>query len=403
VLAESRSIAEAAPQLIEAIAGNLGWEVGGFWEVELRTNVLRCVKFWQAPSLTFPEFEAANRRLTCEPGVGLLGRVWESGKVTWVSDVAVDADCPRQCAAGHDGLHWGIAFPLKSSEGTVGVLDFFRRQGEVPDDLLLQMFEGITSQIARFIEHRNAQRHIVERQAEVDLAQRIQDGFFPKVQPRLEGFSIAGASRPAQETGGDYFDFIPFPNGHLMIPIGDVSGHGLGAAMIMAETRAYLRALTLTGMHLGTILNFANSRLIEDTHGNNFVTLFIALLNPFSRSLIYCNAGQAGGYIFDRQGALKTTLESTDIPLGIDPDWSFHNDRSTMLESGDLVLLMTDGILEARSSLDDAFGAERAIEVALRHRHEEPGVIIEHLIREACLFCRNVQADDMTAVVIKVE
>jgi PAS domain S-box-containing protein len=403
VLAESRTISDAAPRLIKAIAGNLGWEVGGLWQIDQATNVLRCVEFWQTPSSTFSEFEAVSRRLAIESGVGLTGRVWESGKVTWVSDVTADANFPRAYVAAKEGLHWGIALPIKSSEGTLGVIDFYRRQGEEPDDPLLQMFESITSQIARFIEHRNTEQRIVERQTEIDLAQRVQLGFFPRAQPNLEGFSIAGASRPAQETGGDYFDFIPFPHGHLMIPLGDVSGHGLGAAIIMAETRAYVRALGLSGMHLGTILNFANSRLIEDTNGEHFMTLFLALLNPYSRSLVYSNAGQVPGYIFDRKGDLKTTLDSTDIPLGFEPDWVFHNDRATMLESGDLVLLMSDGILEARSSDVGLFGAERAIEVVLRHRREEPSVIIEHLIREACTFCRNVQVDDMTAVVIEVE
>src|SRR5208337_3768849 len=115
------------------------------------------------------------------------------------------------------------------------------------------------------------------------------------------------------------------------------------------------------------------------------------------------NAGQGPGYIFDRKGDLRTTLESTDFPLGIEPEWASHNHRATVLESGDLVLLMTDGIVEARSVEGVLFGAERAIEVVLAHRLEEPSVIIEHLIREACTFCRNVQADDMTAVVIKVE
>jgi sigma-B regulation protein RsbU (phosphoserine phosphatase) len=123
----------------------------------------------------------------------------------------------------------------------------------------------------------------------------------------------------------------------------------------------------------------------------------------YSRSLTYSNAGQVPGYIFDQKGDLRTTLDSTDLPLGIDPGWAFHNDRSTMLESGDLVLLMTDGIFEACSPDGNFFGAARAIEAVLRHRREEPSAIIEHLIREACLFCRNVQADDMTAVVIKVE
>jgi len=403
VLAESRSIAEAALQLIEAIAGNLGWEAGDLWQIDREAKVLRCVEFWRAPSFACPEFEAVSRRITFKSGVGLPGRVWESGGVSWIPDLAEDANFPRGCAAAHDGLHWGIAFPIKSSEGTLGVIAFYRRQGEEPDDLMLRMFESITNQIARFIEHRNAERRIVERQAEVDIAQRIQLGFLPKAQPKLEGLTIAGGSRPAQETGGDYFDFIHLPNGQLMIPLGDVSGHGLGAAMIVAETRAYLRALALSGMHIDTILNFANKRLLEDTNGEQFVSLFLSLLNPFSRSLIYSNAGQGPGYIFDQKGDLRTTLESTDIPLGIEPEWAFHNDRATMLESGDLVLLLTDGILEARSSDVDFFGAGRAIEVVLAHRLEEPSVIIEHLIREACTFCRNVQLDDMTAIVIKVE
>ncbi|HSQ58208.1 MAG TPA: SpoIIE family protein phosphatase, partial [Gemmata sp.] len=403
VLAESRSISEAAPKLMDAIAGNIGWEVGGLWMIDRDSNVLHCVGFWHEPALGFPKFEAMSRRITLERGVGLPGHVWETGKVEWISDLAGDANAPRSGAATCEGLHWGIAFPIKSKEGTIGAIDFYRRQGEEPDDLLLQMFESITSEIAQFIDHRDADRRIIERQAEVEVAKRVQQAYFPKAKPNLEGLLIAGTSRPAQETGGDYFDFIPFPGGHLMIPLGDVSGHGLGAAMVMAETRAYIRALTLSGMHLGTILDFTNARLTEGTNAEHFVTMFLALLNPHSRSLVYSNAGQGPAYIFDRDGLLRTTLESTDIPLGIDANWSFHNDRSTMLESGDLVLLMTDGILEARSSDQDLFGAERAIEVVLRHRHEEPSVIIENLIREASLFCRDVQLDDMTAVVIKVE
>ncbi len=377
--------------------------MGSLWQIDHEANVLRCTEFWHTPSLTFPEFEAVSRRIAFNSGVGLPGRVWESGRVSWISDLAADANFLRASAAAHDGLHWGIALPIKSGEGTLGVIDFYRRQSEEPDDPLLQMFETITSYIAQFIEHRNAERRVVERQAEMDLARRIQLDFFPKIRPNLEGFSIAGASRPAQEIGGDYFDFIAFPNGHLMIPLGDVSGHGVGAAMIMAETRAYVRALGLSGMHLGTILSFANSRLIEDTNGDHFVTLLLPLLNPYSRSLIYSNAGQVPGYIFDRKGDLRTTLDSTDIPLGLQPDWVFHNDRATMLESGDLVLLMSDGILEARSAEGNFFGAQRAIEVVRRHRREEPSVIIEHLIHEALVFCRNIQADDMTAVVVKVE
>lgn len=403
ILAESRSITEAAPQLIEAIAGNLGWEVGGVWNLDRQTNILRCLEFWHAPSFTSPEFEAVSRRVTFASGVGLPGRVWASGKVGWIPDVTADANFPRASAAAHDGLRWGIAFPIRSSDGTLGVIDFYRREGEEPDRPLLEMFESITSQVARFIEHRNAEQRIVERQTEVDIAKTIQLGFLPKAPPILEGMSVGGVSRPAQETGGDYFDFINLPTGHLMIPLGDVSGHGLGAALIMAKIQAYLRAFAMTGMHIGPILNFANSLLAEDAKGEKFMTLFLTLLNPFSRSLIYSNAGQGPAYVFNDRGELKATLDSTDIPLGVDLNHVFRNDRVLILDSGDLVLLMTDGILEACSAEGTSFGSERALAVVRRHRREEPSLIAEHLIREACLFCGNLQVDDMTVVVIKVE
>src|SRR5271157_335666 len=146
VLAESRSIAEAALQLIEAIAGNLGWEAGDLWQIDREAKVLRCVEFWRAPSFACPEFEAVSRRITFKSGVGLPGRVWESGGVSWIPDLAADANFPGGCAAAHDGLRWGIAFPIKNSEGTLGVIAFYRRQGEEPDDLMLRMFEIITSQ-----------------------------------------------------------------------------------------------------------------------------------------------------------------------------------------------------------------------------------------------------------------
>ena len=188
VFAESRSIAVAAPLLIEAIAGNLGWEVGSLWQIDHEANVLRCTEFWHTPSLTFPEFEAVSRRIAFNSGVGLPGRVWESGRVSWISDLAADANFLRASAAAHDGLHWGIALPIKSGEGTLGVIDFYRRQSEEPDDPLLQMFETITSYIAQFIEHRDAERRVVERQAEMDLARRIQLDFFPKIRPKPGGF-----------------------------------------------------------------------------------------------------------------------------------------------------------------------------------------------------------------------
>ena len=252
VLAESRSIVEAAPRLIQAIAGNLDWEVGNIWIVDRVANVLRCVDFWNAPGFAAPEFEAACRRTTFARGVGLPGRVWESGRVEWIADITKDANFPRAAAAAHDGLHWGIAFPITSSEGMHGVIDFYRREAKNRTT--------ICSRCSRASPVRLPSSSNIEKRIGASSRDRRKSRLPRKsnwvCSPRpVRSWTVSRSralSRPAQETGGDYFDFIPFPNGHLTISLGDVSGHGLGAAMIMAEIRAYLRAFALTGMHIGT-------------------------------------------------------------------------------------------------------------------------------------------------------
>src|SRR5262249_672352 len=220
--------------------------------------------------------------------------------------------------------------------------------------------------------------------------------------PALAGFEIAGACQPVQETGGDYFDFIPMSDGHQGIAIGDASGHGIGAALLIAETRAYLRALALTHTDPGTILRLLNNRLAEDISSDHFVTLLFARLCPLTRSLVYSNAGHLPGYVFDAQGQVKLVLQSTSLPLGLDPTGASSNGPALTLAPGDLVFLLTDGIVEARSGADSLFGIGRALEVVRAHRHESAGEIIAALFHEVREWFQSAQGDDMTAIVIKV-
>src|SRR5262249_22277366 len=196
-----------------------------------------------------------------------------------------------------------------------------------------------------------------------------------KAPPTLAGFAIAGATHPTQETGGDYFDFIPMSDGHWGIALGDASGHGVGAALLIAVTRAYLRALTLTLTDPGEILRDANERLAEDISADHFVTLFLARLDPRTHSLVYSNAGHCRGYVFDARGEVKLVLQSTSHPLGLDTGGNFSNGPTLMLDSGDLVFLLSDGIVEASSGAGSLFGIGRALEVVRAHRHEAPGEI----------------------------
>jgi Stage II sporulation protein E (SpoIIE) len=119
--------------------------------------------------------------------------------------------------------------------------------------------------------------------------------------PVVPGFAFAGASLFAQETGGDYYDFFPGPDAGLFIAIGDASGHGISAALIMEETRASLRALALTRADIGTIVTLSNRCLAADLPTGQFLTLFLSRLDPGTRSLVYCGAGHPSGYVVCRR------------------------------------------------------------------------------------------------------
>jgi PAS domain S-box-containing protein len=247
-------------------------------------------------------------------------------------------------------------------------------------------------------------KRVEEHEAKLRVAREIQYRLFPSSSGHIPGFDIGGASYPAEATGGDYFDYIPLANGCLGIAIGDVSGHGFGAALLMSETRAYLRALALTHSDVGEILTLLNQALAGDLATDHYVTLLLAQLDPRTRSLLYTSAGHPSGYILDPCGEVKAVLQSTHLPVGIARENRFSTSRPLTLEPGDLVLFLTDGIVEARSPHDVFFGTQRALELVRLYRNQPARQIVDHLYDAVRGFCQNLaQNDDITAVVIKVE
>lgn len=235
------------------------------------------------------------------------------------------------------------------------------------------------------------------------MARAIQQQLFP-ASPRILGFDLGGASYPAHATGGDYFDFIPLGDGRLGIVIGDVSGHGLGPALLMASTRAYLRALARTHTHVSDILGVANRVLADDLGTSHFVTLTFAVLDPRTRSLEYASAGHPTGYVLDADGEVKATLPSTACPLGFLAEEQFPTGEGQILEPGDLVLFLTDGIVESRAPDGTVFGNERALDIVRLYRAEPGQSIVENLYHAVRAFCHNrAPLDDITAVVTKVD
>ncbi len=401
VLSQCFALGPALPRVLEAVCESFGWEVGIFWDVDRNADELRCVEVWHAPLVEIAGFERLCRRMIFPRGVGLAGRVWASGQPGWIADVGADASCPRSAAALREGLHGAFGFPVRNGGEPLGVMEFFSRMIREPDADMLDMMASVCSQVGQFAERRQTEKALLDRERELDLARSIQQARLPKAAPVLAGFDIAGVSNPAQETGGDYLDFIPLPDGSLGVADGDASGHGIAAALLMAETRAYLRALARTETSLGEVLTVVNRHVAEDI-GGDFVTLVLARLDPRTRSLVYASAGHMPGYVLNGRGEVRTALPSTGLPLGIDPTAAFPDGAALTLEPGDLVLLLTDGIAEAFSPDGPQFGLARALECVRVHRGATSGAIVAALVDEVRVFSHGLQMDDMTAVVIQV-
>ncbi len=259
---------------------------------------------------------------------------------------------------------------------------------------------------------KRAEAEAAHAAAEFRVARAIQQKLFPTAAPQVPGmdiggasygFDIGGASYPAEAIGGDYYDYLSLADGSLGVAIGDVSGHGMGPALLMAEVRAYLRGFAQTEADVSRILGLVNRTIIPDIEGDRFITLLVARLDPATRTLVYSSAGHSSGYVLDRRGMIKRALRSTSIPLGIEPEAAFPSSAPVALEPGDLVLFLTDGVVEARSPDGASFGAGRACDVVRVYREAPARQIVENLYYAVRAFSQNrPQFDDITATVIKV-
>ena len=258
----------------------------------------------------------------------------------------------------------------------------------------------------RYAIERNARKHAEEAlrisAAQFRIARDIQSRLFPSHAPQLSGFDISGVAFPADETGGDFFDYIPMADDTIGIAVGDVSGHGLGSALLMAETRAYLRALALANDDVGEILTAANRLIAEDTKGTHFVTLFLGRLDPRRRTMIYAAAGHSG-FLVEPCGT-TTLLDSTSLPLGIEDELVVGLAPKLELKPGQTLLICTDGIHEALSENRQMFGIDRILNHLRESRHQTAHELITALCDDVRQFVGNQpQADDITVVAIKVE
>jgi sigma-B regulation protein RsbU (phosphoserine phosphatase) len=247
---------------------------------------------------------------------------------------------------------------------------------------------------------RRAEERVQTSEQRMLIAKGIQARLSPPT-PKMTGLDFAGAFLPAEATGGDFFDFLPMADGKIGIVIGDASGHGFGAALLMAQTRAYLRALALTYDDVSKILTLTNAMVAADTDDNHFVTLFMACIHPTYRSLVYAGAGHEA-YLLHATGH-RNRLRSTSLPLGLAKDTVIPQGAEIVLDDGDVLVLFTDGILEAHSRCGEQFGIDRTIEAVIANHGKPAREILDDLSETVRRFRGQIpQEDDMAAVIVRV-
>jgi len=234
---------------------------------------------------------------------------------------------------------------------------------------------------------------------ELQVARQIQQELLPDSVPKLEGWQIATYYGPAREVGGDFYDFVELSRGHLGLIVGDATGHGMPAALVMATTRGMLRAVAPSLESPGAVLARVNEALAAEIPPSTFITCFYGILDPESGRFIYANAGH--NLPCRRHDDQADELRARGMPLGLMPGTEYE-EKEALLEVGDSVLLYSDGLVEAHDPEGEMFGFPRLRRLVAEHVAEE-GSLPDFLMDELRSFTgdRWEQEDDITLVTLR--
>ena len=327
----------------------------------LRRNPQRAmtVTETQAPNVLAagPELDLASN----DPLVGYLLSAASAVDIT-----SLQLESPALASLKQAGVV--LVVPLISSGSLVGMLSLGPRRSErgySTDDLrLLNSLAGYAApamRVGQLVRQQQAEARQRERiDQELKIAQIIQQQFLPKSLPDLPSWHVAAFYRPARTVGGDFYDFIPLPDGRVMFVVGDVTDKGVPAALVMASTHALLRAAAPRLISPGQVLGHVNDMLCVDIPAHMFVTCLALVLDPVSGQIEFANAGHDVPYVRTRHGVQE--LRARGMPLGLMPGMDYE-EKSFQFEPGDCALLHSDGLAEAHAPDREMFGFPRVSEL----------------------------------------
>ncbi len=308
------------------------------------------------------------------------------------------------------GVPWDVSVrsvlcvPMLTRAALKGVLSVYNKKdtgGFTADDQrLLAIIAAQSAQVVENARLYEEERSLMKMQEEFRLASQIQTDLLPKGAPGLKGYDIAGATFPARTVGGDYYDFIPVDEHSLAICLGDVSGKGVPASLLMANLQASLRSQTYNGISVKECISRCNHHLYQSTSPEKFATLFYGILDTDKDTLTYCNAGHEPPFLIRKNGEPERLTEGGTM-IGIMDSFPFQ-EAVVSFKPGDVLVVYSDGVSEAMNDGMEQFGEERLVKAI--GAKDEPGAagLIERIVEAVRSHAGKApQYDDITALVVR--
>jgi len=406
---EATSLDAAMQMALDQVCAHTGWPVGHLYTLDELTGDLAPGGIWHIDDTDkFATFRRVTEATRFAQGVGLPGRVLASGKAAWIEDVTKDPNFPRAQLATDLGVKGAFAFPVLIGREIAAVLEFFSEDTAEPYEPLLEVMAQIGTQLGRVIEReRSEERAISERlriDEELQSARELQSAMLPhQFSPPTPQRPVkcAAVMQPAREVGGDFYDVIELDEKRLGIVIADVAGKGAGAALFMARAFTILDATARRGGGPGEVLSHLNDLLCVNNEKFIFVTVFYGMFDGSSGTLTFANAGHNPPFLIRPERSAEPLQLTGGVAVGVKPNLQYR-EHLIKIRPGDTVFCYTDGITEAKNSLNEEFSVTNLEKVLADCAQVPVEDIAGRVIEEVNEFTGHAPPfDDMTCVVMR--
>jgi len=348
------------------------------------------------------ERDACTVRL--RSGATLIEAAMDSGEAEYIPDVYLD----DRLDTGADPLPVDsfVVLPLTTPNGTLGAINIVNVSGESGfNEARLSTMKTISSLAAIAVENARYHQEALENEKlkeQARIAETIQRGFFPRRTPDVDGIEVAGRTAPAQFVGGDYYDFVDLGDGRIGIAVADVSGHGISSGLVMTMTRTLFRAEASTGTGPGLLLGELNAHLAAEDLNGAFVTFMYAVLDTRSMIVRLASAGHTPLVHYTARNDTFASIGPEGLPLGLFEDVAYPEVEFSA-GPGDLLLFLTDGLVESMNRNRVPFGDGRVEDVVRRLRDRPAAKILDELHSAVQGFTApGAPHDDLTTVLVRL-